>query len=78
MKVSVIIPCYCLRQEWLERLFHSLEHQTLGMEHMEIVFVVDASPDDTVVRLKTYEAKYPDNILIVECKEKVGPGGRGA
>ena len=54
-KVSVIVPCYKLKEEWLERLFHSLKQQTIGFENLEIVFVVDASPDDTFERLKCYE-----------------------
>ena len=74
-KVSVIIPCYKMRQEWLERLFHSLCAQTIGFENMEIIFVVDASPDDTFERIVPYEQKYPDNVMLVNCTEKVGPGG---
>lgn len=74
-RVSAIIPCYCLKEEWLERLFHSIEHQVMGMEWIEVVFVVDASPDDTLERLKKYEEKYPDDVLIINSDEKMGPGG---
>lgn len=74
-KVSVIIPCYCIQDEWLYRLFFSLEKQTLGIESLEVVFVVDASPDDTFKRLGYYERRYPTSVILVNCNEKVGPGG---
>ncbi len=74
-KVSVIVPCYQLKQMWLERLFHSLEKQTIGFKELEIIFVVDASPDDTFARLKIYEEMYSENILLINSEKKVGPGG---
>lgn len=74
-KVSVVVPCYRVKDEWMERLFHSLEKQSLGIEQLEIVLIVDASPDDTFQRLKSYEEKWEDNVLLVNCEEKVGPGG---
>lgn len=74
-KVSVVVPCYQMKDEWMERLFHSLEKQSLGIEQLEIVFVIDASPDDTFYRLQRYERMYSDNVLLVNCEEKVGPGG---
>lgn len=74
-KISVVVPCYLMKEEWLKRLMNSLLNQTIGFENIEAVFVVDASPDDTLARLKNYEQQYPDNILIVNCEEKVGPGG---
>lgn len=74
-KVSVIIPCYCAKQEWIERLFYSLERQTIGIDNMEVIFVVDASPDETFEMLRQYEAKRSENVLLVNCSEKSGPGG---
>lgn len=74
-KVSVIIPCYKAKDEWLERLFFSMENQTIGMEALEIIFVIDASPDDTFSRLKKYEQAYENSVMLVQCQEKVGPGG---
>ena len=74
-KVSVIIPCYRMKEEWIERIFYMLPKQTIGLEHLEIICVVDASPDDTFDRLKRYEEQYEDNVLLVQCNEKVGPGG---
>ncbi len=34
-KISVIIPCYKVRQEWLERIFRTLQLQTIGFENLE-------------------------------------------
>lgn len=74
-KVSVVVPCYCTKREWIERLFHSMQKQTLGRDNIEIIFVVDASPDHTFEMLQEYEAMSPENVMIVNCDEKVGPGG---
>ena len=74
-KVSVIIPCYCIKNEWLGRLFLSLERQSIGFENIEVIFVIDASPDDTFERIEKLENTYPESIMIVNCEEKVGPGG---
>lgn len=74
-KVSVVVPCYQMKDEWMERLFHSLEKQSLGIEQLEIVLVVDASPDDTFQRLKAYEEKWEEHVLLINCDKKVGPGG---
>lgn len=74
-KVSVVIPCYCMKDEWMQRLVHSLEKQTIGMEDLELIFVIDASPDDTFERLQCYEEKYSRSIMLVNCEQKVGPGG---
>lgn len=73
--VSVIIPCYQTKQEWVERIFYMLRKQTMPFEQLEIICVVDASPDDTFERLKRFEEQYSENVLLVQCNEKVGPGG---
>lgn len=64
-----------LKQEWLERLFTSILNQTIGFECLEVIFVIDASEDDTFERLQELEKKYEENVLIINCEEKVGPGG---
>lgn len=75
MKVSVIIPCYKIKDKWLKRLMDSLSNQTIGMDNLEIIFVIDASPDDTFEKIFEYEKIYPENILIINSEEKIGPGG---
>lgn len=74
-KVSVVVPCYKLKQEWLERLFASIYNQTIGFASLEVIFVVDASEDDTFERLQKLEQQYEENVLLINCEEKVGPGG---
>lgn len=74
-KVSVVIPCYCIQDEWIERLMYCLTRQTIGFGSLEIVFVVDASPDDTFLRLKVQEELYPENIVLIDSAAKLGPGG---
>lgn len=64
-----------MKDEWMERIFSMLPKQTIGLEHLEIICVVDVSPDDTFERLKQYEEQYEENILLVQCEKKVGPGG---
>lgn len=63
-KVSVIIPCYNVEQ-YIDRCFESLLHQTIGFEQMELIFVNDASTDRTMDKLLEYEQQYPENIIII-------------
>ena len=72
-KISVIIPCYNVKNMVSECL-DSIVAQTIGLEHLEIILVDDASTDETVSVLKKYEEKYPDNIMLVLC-EKNGRQG---
>lgn len=64
-----------MQDEWIERLLRCLLGQTIGIENIEIIFIVDASPDDTFARLKDYEEQYPDTMLLINSEEKLGPGG---
>ena len=66
--ISIIIPCYNV-QDYIDRCVKSLVTQTIGIEHLELLFVDDASTDGTVEKLKEWEKKYPDNILIVCCEQ---------
>lgn len=63
-KISVIIPCYNVEQ-YIDRCFESLVHQTIGMEHMELIFINDASTDHTIEKLLAYEQQYPESILVI-------------
>lgn len=72
-KISIIIPCYNVKNMVSECL-DSIIAQTIGLEHLEIILVDDASTDETVSVLKKYEEKYPDNIMLVLC-EKNGKQG---
>lgn len=72
-KISVIIPCYNVK-DMVSECLDSIIAQTIGLEHLEIILVDDASTDETVSVLKKYEEKYPDNIMLVLC-EKNGRQG---
>lgn len=50
-KISVIIPCYNVKNMVSECL-DSIVAQTIGLEHLEIILVDDASTDGTVSVLK--------------------------
>ena len=67
-KISIIIPCYNV-ESYLDRCFQSLKQQTLGFEHMELIFVNDASTDGTLEKLTALEAQYPDNIIVINFTE---------
>ncbi len=71
--ISVIIPCYNV-EKYIDRCMESLVNQTLGVEHMELIFVNDASTDATYEKLCQWETKYPESILVVNC-EKNGKQG---
>ena len=56
-KISVIIPCYNV-SPYLARLLDSLTAQTIGIENLELIFVNDASTDDTYEKLLEIEKKF--------------------
>ena len=63
-KVSVIIPCYNV-ESYIDRCFNSLVNQTIGMEHLELIFINDESTDCTMEKLLQYEQQYPENIILI-------------
>ena len=66
--ISIIIPCYNVEQ-YLDRCFKSLLHQTLGFDKMELIFVNDASTDNTLAKLSALEEAYPENIIVINFEE---------
>lgn len=73
-KLSIIIPCYNAAN-YIDCCFQSLEHQTIGIKHLEIIFVNDASTDNTQELLMDFEKKYPDNVIVINCEQN---GRQGA
>lgn len=73
-KITVIVPCYNV-QDYAERCLRSIERQTYGIENLEVILVDDASTDATMSVLRKFEQKYPENVLLIECKEN---GKQGA
>lgn len=69
--ISVIIPCYNA-EKYLKECLESLINQTIGFENIEVIIIDDASTDNSLKCMKTYEEKYPDNILIVSLEENEG------
>lgn len=72
--ISVIIPCYNVTK-YLDDCFYSLVNQTIGFEHLQLIFVNDASTDDTLSMLMSYEKQYPENIIVVDLTENMRQGG---
>lgn len=72
--VSVIVPCYCVNDEYFGGLMQSLFNQTLGKERLEIVLVDDGSPDNTYEKLQRYEHANPETIMLIQCSENGGSG----
>lgn len=73
-KISIIIPCYNAEQ-YLDRCLLSLVNQTIDLNKLEIICVNDASTDGTWDKLCSWERRYPENLLLVDC-EKNGKLGR--
>lgn len=66
--VSVVIPVYKVKPEYLVECIESVRSQTL--ENFELVMVSDGAPDDIVKILKEYEEK--DNRIKVLLQENQG------
>lgn len=69
-KISVIIACYNTA-DTLDRCFGSLLDQTYGFEHLQCIFIDDASTDDnaTWTKLQEFERRFPDNVIVIHCEE---------
>lgn len=63
VKLSIVVPCYNTRA-YLPRCAESLFAQSL--EGIEVVFVNDGSPDDSLSLLRSYEAERPDLVRVVD------------
>lgn len=71
-KVSIIVPAYNAEKK-IERCLDSLVKQTL--DEIELILVNDASTDGSYEKLLSYESRYPDKIIVVNCSENQGAGG---
>lgn len=61
--ISIIIPCYNV-EKWIDRCLESIIRQTIDFECIEIICVDDKSTDGTMDKLRVWEEKYPENIII--------------
>lgn len=73
-KISIIIPCYLVEQ-YIDRCINSLINQTTGLDNLELIFINDASPDNTLDRLLFYESQYPDSIVVINSDKNMKQGG---
>ena len=72
--ITVIIPCYNAA-DTINRCLDSLVRQTIGLSSLEIICVDDASTDDTRRILGEWEARFPDQLVLVPLDEN-GRQGR--
>ena len=71
-KVSVIVPVYNV-EKYIGICIDSLLGQTL--KDLEIILVNDASPDQSIDILRSYEKQYPDRIVVIDSRENKRQGG---
>ncbi len=71
--ISIIVPCYNV-EKYIDRCFDGIISQTLGIDRMEIIVVDDSSTDGTLDKLKIYEEKYQDSVVLIPLKKNVGQG----
>lgn len=71
-KVSVIIPVYNV-EKFLQDCIDSLVNQTL--DDIELIFVNDASPDNSLQILKENQKKYPEKIVVIDSPVNLRQGG---
>ncbi len=71
-KVTVIIPCFH-SAKYLPRLWECLKEQTIGIDHLQCVFVDDASEDDgeTWGVLEKYHNELPESVQIIRLSENL-------
>ncbi len=72
--ISVIVPCYNV-EKYVDRCVESIVNQTIGVENLEILLINDASTDGTLDKLKQWEERYPEQILVITYEENLRQGG---
>ncbi len=75
LKLSFILPCYNVAP-YIGRCIESIEHQDIPQSGYEVICVDDCSTDNTVQKIKEYQAKYPNIQLICHEVNKTAGGAR--
>lgn len=75
LKLSFILPCYNVAP-YIGRCIESIERQDIPQSEYEVICVDDCSTDDTVQKIKEYQAKYPNIQLICHKVNKTAGGAR--
>lgn len=70
--VSVILPAFNA-EAFIGDSIRSIINQTYS--HMELIIVDDASTDKTLSIIKTFKARYPSLIRIIQIKKNMNKGG---
>ena len=73
-KISIIVPVYNV-ENYLERTFNSLLNQTIGFDNLEIIFIDDASTDNSPNMIKEYTDKF-ENVKGIFLDENSGSAGK--
>ena len=78
MRLSVIVPVYNMAAEGkLNFCMDSLVNQTV--QDIEIIAVDDASADQSLEILRTYQERYPDKVKVIACPvNRKPPRGSGS
>lgn len=71
--ISIIIPCYNA-SAYLPACIDSLTCQSIGMEHLQIIFIDDASTDNTLEVLSNFETRFPEQVLLLPLTQNQGQG----
>lgn len=69
-KISIVTAVYNV-ETFLEEMIESVVHQTIGMEHIQLILVDDGSQDGSGAICDRYQQAYPDNIVVIH-KENGG------
>lgn len=73
--VSVIVPVYYPRREYIDRLLDSIVRQTIGIEQLEVILVSDGdSSEATKEMLAAWESRFPKQLILIRYEENQGPG----
>jgi glycosyltransferase involved in cell wall biosynthesis len=72
IKVSIIVPVHN-SEIYLHKCLDSLVNQSL--EEIEIILINDNSIDESINILQEYKNRYPNKIILIDLKERQGPGG---
>ena len=72
--ISIIIPVYN-SEKYIKRAFDSLFTQSIGFNNLEVIFIDDASTDDSPQIIEDYSNKY-DNVKSFFLNKNSGAAGK--
>ena len=72
-KISIIIPCYNV-EKYVSECLESVITQSMPDDEYEIIVIDDCSDDGTLQIIKSYEQKYPEQIILIQQNENAGVG----